>query len=76
MQYSLNYSGTRFVKLLSFLVDPFFKSSLIMVCHLKQMTHDHPLIRRDNAIKRSMRVSDGADEPVVPLVPINDLLNA
>ena len=76
MQYSLNYSGTRFVKLLSFLVDPFFKSSLIMVCHLKQMTHDHPLIRRDNAIKRSKCVSDGADEPVVPLVPINDLLNA
>ena len=69
MQYSLNYSGTRFVKLLSFLVDPFFKSSLIMVCHLKQMTHDHPLIRRDNSIKRSKCVSDGEDEPVVPLVP-------
>ena len=76
MQYSLNYSGTRFVKLLSFLVDPFFKSSLIMVCHLKQMTHDHPLIRRDNSIKRSKCASDGADEPVFPLVPISDLLNA
>ena len=42
MQYSLNYSGTRFVKLLSFLVDPSLSSWFA----------------------------------IVPLVPINDLLNA